>query len=183
MNQIVRMNRGRLLFLSILICLAGSSRVALSQAGMQATATGQIFAEVISVWTAEETAPLNFGKFAPGPYGGEIIVSPESTLSLLGSVYKGTGAHSAGRFYVTGEDDAAFSVSLPEGPVPITHVSSARTMVVDNWQSVPEQGNATGVLQGGAKVVYVGATLKMGSLQDNPPGIYTGSYTITFDFN
>jgi hypothetical protein len=31
--------------------------------------------------------------------------------------------------------------------------------------------------------VYVGATLDVGTLNDNPVGIYTGSYTITFDFN
>jgi len=29
----------------------------------------------------------------------------------------------------------------------------------------------------------VGATLKVGTLTDNPAGIYTGTYTITFDFN
>ena len=56
-------------------------------------------------------------------------------------------------------------------------------MIVDNWQSNPGPGYGTGTLEGGAQTVYVGATLKMGSLQDNPPGIYTGAYTITFDFN
>jgi len=39
------------------------------------------------------------------------------------------------------------------------------------------------MLENGAQTVYVGATLKVGSLIDNPVGIYTGTYTITFDFN
>jgi hypothetical protein len=39
------------------------------------------------------------------------------------------------------------------------------------------------MLQNGFQIVYVGATLKVGTLIDNPVGIYTGVYTITFDFN
>jgi hypothetical protein len=35
--------------------------------------------------TASETTQLNFGKFSPGPEGGKIILTPESTVSVLGS--------------------------------------------------------------------------------------------------
>jgi len=38
------------------------------------------------------------------------------------------------------------------------------------------------MLQGGFQTVLVGATLKIGTLNDNPVGVYTGTYTITFDF-
>lgn len=177
------MKRSLKIIFSIVVCLLAGRGEVCAQSGNQASATGQIFAEVITVCTAEETAPLNFGKFAPGPSGGEIILTPRSTVSLLGSVFKGTGTHNAASFYVAGEYDAAFSVTLPSTPVRITHVSSARTMEVDNWQSIPAPGYGTAILQGGAQIVYVGATLKMGSLLDNPAGIYTGSYIITFDFN
>jgi hypothetical protein len=56
-------------------------------------------------------------------------------------------------------------------------------MLIQDWVSVPEQGIGTGTLQEGFQVVYVGATLKVGTLYDNPVGIYTGTYTVTFDFN
>jgi hypothetical protein len=56
-------------------------------------------------------------------------------------------------------------------------------MIVDDWVSVPNEGMGTGQLQNGFQVVYVGATLKVGNLNDNPIGIYTGSYKVTFDFN
>ncbi len=56
-------------------------------------------------------------------------------------------------------------------------------MLVENWNSVPAPGIGTGMLQNGYQTVYVGATLKVGSLSDNPVGIYSGSYEITFDFN
>ena len=148
-----------------------------------ASATGDIFAEVIPVFSARETAQMNFGKFSPGPQGGEIILTPESTIFTLGSVFKGPGSHNAASFYVSGDVDAAYSINLPDEPVVITNINHAKTMVVDSWDSIPAHGAGTGLLQNGFQVVYVGATLKIGTLEDNPVGIYKGSYTITFDFN
>jgi hypothetical protein len=147
------------------------------------TAMGHISAEVIPVFTASETSQLNFGRFSPGPQGGEIILTPQSTISVLGSIYKGSGTHNAASFYITGEIDGAYSISLPAGPVVLTHVSSAKTMQIDNWVSTPAPGIGTGMLHDGFQIVYVGATLKVGTLNDNPVGIYLGSYTVTFDFN
>lgn len=154
-----------------------------SQATPPATATGHILAEIIPVFAATETAQMNFGRFAPGPQGGEIILTPESTISVLGSVYKGPGSHNAASFYVTGDVDASFTISLPAVPVVLTNIMTAKTMNVENWMSIPSPGSGAGKLQNGFQVVYVGATLKVGTLQDNPVGIYTGTYTITFDFN
>ena len=148
-----------------------------------ASATGDIFAEVIPVFSARETAQMNFGKFSPGPQGGEIILTPESTVFTLGSVFKGPGTHNAASFYISGDVDAAYSINLPDEPVVITNLNTAKTMMVDSWVSIPSQGAGTGLLQNGFQVVYVGATLKVGTLEENPVGIYKGSYTVTFDFN
>ena len=56
-------------------------------------------------------------------------------------------------------------------------------MRVENWISIPAPGLGAGKLINGYQVVYVGATLKVGTIIDNPVGMYTGSYSITFDFN
>jgi hypothetical protein len=146
-------------------------------------ATGHVFAEVVPVFSAVETSQLNFGRFAPGPQGGEIILTPQSSISVTGSVFVGTGVHNAASFYVSGDADAAYSITLPVNPVILKHVSSARTMLVDTWNSVPAPGTGTGMLKNGYQNVYVGATLKVGTLNDNPVGVYTGTYEITFDFN
>jgi hypothetical protein len=167
--------------LSCLLYLTGG--MAYSQATPPAAATGHISAEIIPMFAAIETAQLNFGKFAPGPLGGEIILTPESTISVLGSVYKGAGTHNAASFYISGDIDAAYSVTLPASPVVLTNISNAKTMKIENWMSVPGPGTGTGKLQDGFQVVYVGATLKVGTLNDNPVGLYTGTYTITFEFN
>jgi hypothetical protein len=102
---------------------------------------------------------------------------------VLGTVYQGTGSHNAASFALSGDVDATFSISLPSVPVVLTHATDAKTMLVDDWVSIPAKGIGTGVLQNGFQVVYVGATLKVGTLNDNPVGVYLGNYIITFDFN
>ena len=176
------MIRLRILIFS-LICLFQLTGINLiAQVTPPVSATGHIIAEIMPVYMASETSQLNFGRFAPGPEGGSIIVTPQSTVSIQGSVFRGPGMHNAATFYVSGDADAAYSITLPAGPVVLTNISSARTMNVVDWVSVPSPGIDTGMLQNGFQVVYVGATLKVGTLYDNPVGIYTGSYTITFDF-
>jgi hypothetical protein len=177
------MKRLKILIFSLIYLFHITSANINAQVTAPASATGHIYAEVISAFSATETSQLNFGRFSPGPQGGSIILTPQSTISVLGSVFKGTGAHNAASFYVSGDADAAYSITLPVSPVVLTHVSDAKTMLIEDWVSVPAAGTGTGMLQDGFQVVYVGATLKVGTLHDNPVGIYTGSYIITFDFN
>ncbi|NLD62498.1 MAG: DUF4402 domain-containing protein, partial [Bacteroidales bacterium] len=123
--------------ISLWLLLLVSVTVAEAQPGLSSTVTGHITAEVISTLTAVETSQLSFGKFSPGPQGGSLILNPENTISVMGSVWPGSGTHSAASFYVTGDPGVAYTVSLPSSPVTITHVSSARTMTVEDWTSVP----------------------------------------------
>jgi hypothetical protein len=169
----------RVFSLAFLLCAMAD----VLSAQLNVVATGNVTAEVISVFSATETAQLNFGKFSPGPQGGEIIINPQGSISVTGSVYIGNGVHNPASFYVSGEADAAYSISLPVNSVVLTHVSNAKTMLIDNWNSVPAPGIGTGMLQNGFQIVYVGATLRVGTLGDNPVGVYTGSYEITFGFN
>jgi hypothetical protein len=172
------MRRLRITF-TCLLCLFLISGVT---AVAQVSATGHITAEVITALSAVETSQMSFGRFSPGPQGGELILSPESTVSVLGSVYTGSGTHNAASFYVTGESDVAYTVTLPSAPVIITHTAGPKTMLVEDWTSIPAPTPGAGMLQGGFQTVLVGATLKIGTLNDNPVGVYTGTYTITFDF-
>jgi hypothetical protein len=168
---------------SLFCILVIPSGVAVAQTGLSASVTGHITAEVISTLAAVETSQLNFGKFSPGPQGGELIVTPENTVSVMGSVWPGSGTHNAASFYVTGEPGIAYTITLPSEPVTITHLGTARTMTVEDWRSVPAPTPGAGMLAEGAQTVYVGATLKVGTINDNPVGVYTGTYAVTFDFN
>lgn len=155
----------------------------LSQSAASANAIGHVSAEVIPVFSATEMAEMNFGRFSPGAQGGEIILTPDGSVSVLGSIYKGTGAHNAARFSLSGENNASFTIILPEDPVVLRHVSDARIMTIEKWMSSPGPGNGAGYLQDGSAIVYVGATLRIGPPDETPVGIYTGTYSISFAFN
>jgi hypothetical protein len=167
---------------SLLLLLMMTEKVAHPQTGTQVSATGQVLAEVVPMFTASETAPLNFGRFSPGAQGGKIILTPQGTISLQGSVFKVPGPFNAASFMVTGDANAAYSIKLPSSPVVLTNLSNSKKMVIGNWISNPQEGIGTGMLQDGSQLISVGATLNVGTLQDNPAGIYAGSYNITFEF-
>ncbi len=177
------MKRQRLNLISLICLLFATTAAVEAQPGVSSTVTGHITAEVISTLSAIETSQMSFGKFSPGPQGGDLILTPHNTISVLGSVWPGSGTHNAASFYVTGDPGAAYTITLPASPVIIRHMGTARSMTVEEWRSAPEAAPGAGMLENGSQTVYVGATLKVGNLNDNPVGIYTGTYTITFDFN
>ena len=164
--------------LSLLVILIFSSR-----AFSQASVTAQAFAEVISALTATETSQLNFGKFSPEVQGGQVIVTPDGIRSTNGAVILSGGIAKSGIFYITGTPEAMFSIQLPNGPAVLTHQNSSKTMMVNNWISYPNAGNGTGVLANGQQFVYLGATLNVGSILDNPAGMYSGAFNLTFAYN
>ena len=177
------MTRLNKIFYSLIFFFTVSAVGVIAQVTPPVSATGHVTAEIVPIFSASEIAQMNFGRFSPGPQGGEIILTPQSTVSVLGSIYKGVGTHNAASFYVTGDIDAAYTITLPASPVVLTNISNAKTMKIENWVSIPAPSIGAGMLQNGSQTVYVGATLKVGTLYDNPVGLYTGTFTITFDFN
>jgi len=149
----------------------------------QAAVSSQAHAEVIAALTATESAQLHFGKFSPEVNGGQVIVSPDGVRSAQGSVILGGGTSSPGRFLITGAPDATFSVQLPDGPIELVNQATSQTMQVNDWVSDPPAGTGTGVLAGGSEIVSIGATLYVSSMQDNPVGMYTGTFSLTFAYN
>lgn len=147
----------------------------------QVSATGHVFAEVVESLTASETSSLDFGRFAPQTEGGRIMVSATGERSASGTVALGNGTNHAASFLVTGQDDAAFAISLPAGPIYLTNSNNGSQMQVGEWVSNLSSGY--GILDQGVKTVTVGATLFAGDLADNPVGVYSGTYVVTFDYN
>jgi hypothetical protein len=159
------------------------SGVFLCEVRSQITATAEVFAEVIDALSARETSQLNFGKFFPEQDGGEIHISPNGTRVPYGSILLSGGNYSVASYQVSGEVDMTYSILLPQTPIQITSVQNSMSMVVTDWESYPPAGDAAGLLAGGTQQVYVGAKLIVGSILDNPAGLYSGSYTITFSYN
>jgi hypothetical protein len=149
----------------------------------QTNVSATVSAQVIAVLTATETSQLNFGRFSPETQGGKVILTPDGARTSQGTVVLGGGSHNSASFYITGEYDATFSVTLPSGPAVLTNTLNAKTMQVTDWQSIPAPGIGVGKLTGGAMTVQVGAILNVGDMNANPIGIYTGIYAITFAYN
>jgi len=169
-----------LLLFSIFVLLLFSK---VPEVKAQASVTAQAFAEIIAALTATETAQLNFGRFSPETQGGKVVLTPDGIRTAQGTVVLGGGAHNSASFYITGEYDATFSITLPSSPIVLTNTLNARTMKVSDWQSYPAPGIGVGKLNGGAMSVQIGAVLNVGSMNDNPVGIYAGTYAITFSYN
>ncbi len=52
-------------------------------------------------------------------------------------------------------------------------------MQVSNWVSDPLFDNLA-KLSDGSQIISIGATLNVGTVDENPVGIYTGSFVLTF---
>jgi len=155
-----------------------------SEAKAQATVTATATAEVIEALTGRETAQLNFGRFSPESQGGTVIMSPDGVRSAQGTVILAGGTHNAASFYITGQYEASFSITLPLGPQTLTNLSnSEKTIQVGQWESFPVQGIGVGILTKGEMTVLIGASLTVGDMNANPVGIYAGTYSVTFAYN
>src|SRR5690606_28017339 len=135
--------------------------------------------EVIEALAANEDEPLNFGRFTAGGGGGAVIISPDGLRSVRGTVTAAGGMHSPGRFVVTGSPGASFTISLPGEETVLVHQQSGNTMQVNGWLSDPPPGDAAN-LSDGSRMVSIGATLNIGSMEQNPAGIYAGTFVLTF---
>jgi hypothetical protein len=149
----------------------------------QASITAQAFAEVIEALTATETNQLHFGRFATESNGGVIVISPDGNRQAQGQVMLVAGPAGSGQFQLSGFPDASVTIQLPDGPAVLVHQSSSQTMVVDDWVSDPPAGNGPTTLTNGSALISIGATLSVGSYDENPIGMYAGTFQLTFAYN
>ncbi len=161
-------------FLSFIL-MAGKAR-------SQESINAEVFAEVIEALAANENQSLNFGRFTTGTDGGSILISPDGIRSSQGSVVAAGGGYSPGKFFVKGDPDATFSIQLPETATLLVHSESGKTMDVGGWVSDPPSGDAATLLDG-TRMVSIGATLNVGSVEENPVGLYSGAFVVTFAYN
>jgi hypothetical protein len=169
------MQRNSILIILLFLFISGFAKA-------QATISAQAFAEVIEALAANEDEPLNFGRFTPGSNGGAIVISPDGLRTSRGNVTIAGGMHSPGRFMVTGSPGALFTISLPGEETVLIHQQSGNTMQVNGWISDPASGDAVN-LSDGSRMVSIGATLNVGNIEENPAGIYAGTFVLTFAYN
>lgn len=143
-----------------------------ASAGFTASVT---IVEPIGISTA---ANMNFAN-VDARDGGSIVLSPDNTRSKQGDVGLEDGSQvSAAAFEITGEEDFAFSISLPEEEYVLTN--GTEDMIIRDFTS---NMAAQGQLGHDATIVRVGATLDVNPNQT--PGVYTSptAMNVTVNYN
>ena len=162
------------------------SVLAVPLAAQEPEVIGTVTAELIEVLSAAEVSPLGFGKFfIDGEGTGNIIVNalPSTYRTTTGnSVHLALGGHEGPAIYeVRGYPESTISITLP-APVQIAQIENpAHVMTVDTWTMYPSQSPTLD--PDGKLTLYLGATLQVKTLADNPVGQYYGTYTLIFSYD
>lgn len=172
-----------LLIIGVLLVLAIAPVMLLAQEQPKNSANCQVFATILPAYSAVANSQMNFSAFSSGSEGGELTLAPLGRLSVNGSIKANKEFCNPASYYVIGDNNTVFSVSLPQESAELVNIENANTLIIGNWESAIASTNNAVPKYEDAQTVYVGATLEVGSAEFNQRGIYTGMYTITFDFN
>ena len=159
--------------------LAGLGVLALgTEHALAANTTGTANATIIAPITITANLTLEFGQIVTGTGVSVVRITPAGVRSLVsGDASLAGGTNRAATFDITGEPSTTYAITLPAGSATLT--SGGDTMTVDTWTSNP---TPTGTLSGGGtETISVGADLNVGASQAS--GSYTGTYTMTVDYN
>lgn len=155
-----------LLFLAVMPALS-------SGAGAQTRATQSADATVVILRaaSAEQAAPLDFGRVLPSATAGTMTLSPDGEMRCSGGVICDARGN-PGRFRVTGSDDL-ISIDVTERVALIG--PTGETVELQPLLSTPQLR-----LSGGEGELRVGGTLAIAANQ--PPGRYAGRYVLDLQY-
>lgn len=163
---------------NLVVAGAAVASVALSISTASADAiSANATATVIVPITITESQALDFGSMAAGT-GGTVVIATDGSRTGTGAVVLSSMAvGQQGIFAVAGQLNYTYAITLPTTDQ--TLIKGADSMVVNTFVSNP---SGTGTLDGtGAQNISVGATLTVGSAQ--VPGVYSGTYPISVEYN
>jgi hypothetical protein len=153
------------------------------QTAIQSSTTANVTATVVTDISSVKTTKSGMGHFYPGSFNGKLVNRPDGILSLKGNIDHGSDVHYSSSFDVSGNANFAFNISVPRSPVTLTNKLGSKTITINDWKYVSMNTLVQEDLPIGYKRVNLNATLKLGSLTENPSGYYIGYYTVTFGFN
>jgi hypothetical protein len=146
-----------------------------SSAASAATVTANAAANVITPLAISETNGINFGDVSVGTTGGTVVLDTAGNRTVTGDAEAVAGGTVlSGTYSVTGEGTKAYSIAFP---LTATISSGGNNMTVNGFN---HDAGANPALTGGSDTFNVGATLNIGASQ--PAGTYTGTYTLTVDY-
>jgi hypothetical protein len=154
--------------------------------------TGAVFLFSHSKATAQELPPrpisvyvnpaqgLNFGAFYHGNTGGSVIIYPDGSRSVTGDVIQANIGilYSPALFEI--EANPGTLISILNGPDVVLTGSNGGTMTLHIGSADPVFPLVTSALPPDRTLVSIGGTLTVGNSLANPPGNYSGTFSVTF---
>ncbi len=155
------------------------------KAQVSTTVTANANAEMVEALSADEQTELNFGRFVPGTSAGTIVIDATETLNRNATggvtIITASGNPAAGKFGIYGIASQAINVGLPaNNSVKLLNATNEELTIANFTVS-----NANPTLgTDGSAIIYVGGTLEIPDNQAGlTTGIFTGTYTVTFQHN
>ena len=150
-----------------------------------ATQSGVIRVLTIKPLNIINTAPLDFGSIIPAAAAGTVIINAQTGVRTRTVVTLAGGPFSRARFVAAGTPFRVVTLSINPSPT-ITISNGTSTMTINQLRVSANGGgpqpfgpnhalNAIGVIN-----FDIGARLNVGANQ--APGRYTGSFTLTMDY-
>jgi hypothetical protein len=123
---------------------------------------------------------LNFGAFYHGTAGGSVIIYPNGSRSVTGDVVQANmgSIYSPALFEI--EANPGTLISILNGPDVILSGSNGGSMTLHLGSANPGSPLITTALPPERTLVSIGGTLTVGNTLANPPGNYSGTFSITF---
>ena len=152
----------------------------------QVTVSNDANAEIITPITLTADVDLEFGKLAVQTLqGGVVELTPAAATvatSTLGVTLLTGTTRTAAKYTVGGIQNYVYTITVPVGSIPIT--SGLNTMDVYDFVflSIATPSATGGTLDvNGTDNFYVGAKLQVAQAQ--APGVYTGTFNVTVNYN
>ena len=166
----IQINFRRLIF-AVMLFIAG---------GLACTILAQEMPPRPVIVNVNDSQPLAFGAFVPGLTGGTITVGPDYSRTSTGSVVLlGMGyVYTPAMYYVRANTGTVISI-LGTPPVTLTG-SGGGTLLMQVGATLPASPFVITVPWSEWTTVLIGGTLIVGDITSNPPGNYTGTFSITF---
>ena len=152
----------------------------------QITASANATATIVTPIGLAKVDDMNFGNLAVTSTAGWVVLDPDATQTR--HAFNGVtlpvniGTVQAAYFTVSGTPGYTFAITLPASCT-ITRLTGTETMLVDDFTSTP---TPTGVLSGGGTSdLYVGATVHVDIITNNPSGTYVSgtAFDVTVNYN
>jgi hypothetical protein len=123
---------------------------------------------------------LIFGAFSHGMNGGSVIVYPDGSRSVTGDIVQVNLGMPFSPAIFEVDANAGTTISILNGPDAVLTGSNGGSLSLHIGSASTGSLFVTSAIPPSLTQVRIGGTLTIGNALANPPGVYSGSFSVTF---